>query len=279
MKLQLEELSNNPNRSFSLMFNPRMSDLFFWHFHPEYELVYIEGATGTRHVGKHVSTYKGSDLVLIGSNMPHLNFDYQVKTSYIKVVLHLQPTFVEQQLSNTPELTAIHELFQIAKHGVVFHGEQKRDLGQAFMQLEGKSPFIQYLSILEMLEKISQLDRELLHTNPYVNRYREKEQARLRKLYAFIDQHYPEKIELQTVADLSHMSKEAFCRYFKKATGSTFLEFLNQYRISQAKRLLMQGQRVSDACYATGFESLSYFNRVFRKIAGENPRDFRKNYA
>ena len=89
MRIQLETITNQ-HRSFSMMLNPRLSDLFYWHFHPEYELVYIKGATGTRHIGDHISTYDGNDLVLIGSNIPHLNFDYGVKTDYQKVVVHLK---------------------------------------------------------------------------------------------------------------------------------------------------------------------------------------------
>ncbi len=78
MKIQLESFSPDEKSSFRLLHNPRLNDLFYWHFHPEYELVYIEGANGTRHVGNHISPYIGSDLVLIGSNIPHLNFDYGI---------------------------------------------------------------------------------------------------------------------------------------------------------------------------------------------------------
>jgi len=77
---------------------------------------------------------------------------------------------------------------------------------------------------------------------------------------------------------MSNMSKEAFCRYFKQVSNYTFIEFLNRYRISQSKRLLMSGKSVSDSCYQSGFESLSYFNRTFKKVANENPRDFRKRF-
>ncbi|MEL6306447.1 MAG: AraC family transcriptional regulator, partial [Bacteroidota bacterium] len=116
---------------------------------------------------------------------------------------------------------------------------------------------------------------QLLHTKPFVNKYSAKAQNRLRKIYGYIDEHYQHKIVLEEVATLCNLTKPAFCRYFKKATGSTFVEFLNQYRISQAKRLLLKGKNVSEACYECGFESLSYFNRSFKKITGQNPSDFK----
>ena len=118
----------------------------------------------------------------------------------------------------------------------------------------------------------------LLHEQPYVNQYSQKEQERIRHIYGFIDQHYQRKITLEEVAALSNLGREAFCRYFKKATGNTFIEFLNQYRISQAKRLLLMNKNVSETCFACGFESLSYFNRIFKKVTGENPSGFKKRH-
>lgn len=279
MKIQLESIGNKSNRSFSMMFNPRLSDLFFWHFHPEYELVYIEGATGTRHVGDHISTYEWSDLVLIGSNIPHLNFDYGVKTDYQKVVVHLKKEFVESNLAGIPELHTIHQLFLQSRFGLAFQTQIKKQVGEKLLQLEGLNPFDQYLQLLEILQMLSvSTEVELLHEQPYNHKYNDREQGRLRAIYAFVDENYHQKIELQEVAQVSNMTKEAFCRYFKKVTEYTFTEFLNIYRVSQSKRYLMSGRSVSDACYSSGFESLSYYNRVFKKITKENPSDFRKKY-
>ncbi|MEL6674691.1 MAG: AraC family transcriptional regulator [Bacteroidota bacterium] len=279
MDLQLEQISHQRPRSFSLMFHPRLSDLFFWHFHPEYELVYIEGASGTRHVGDHISEYVDSDLVLIGSNIPHLNFDYGIKTEYRKIVVHLQPAFFEQHLAEIPELAFGPVLQAWARHGVAFTGGTKNRIGQALLAFEPLSPIQQYLRLIEIFQQLAESEEyQLLHPQPYTRRYTARDQGRLRSIYGYIDQHYHEKIELAEMAALSNLTKEAFCRYFKKATGNTFVDFLNRYRISQAKRLLMRGQSVSDACFQSGFESLSYFNRTFKKITEENPRDFRKRY-
>jgi AraC-like DNA-binding protein len=75
------------------------------------------------------------------------------------------------------------------------------------------------------------------------------------------------------------MSIEAFCRYFKKTTHQTFTQFLNSYRISQSKRHLIAGKSIGNACYASGFESLSYYHRVFKKITKESPSDFKKRHV
>lgn len=279
MKVQLETITSQDNRSFSMMFNPRLSDLFFWHFHPEYELVYISGASGTRHVGEHISTFVDSDLVLIGSNIPHLNFDYGIHTDYQKVVVHLKKEFVEQHFALPMELGAIQQMFEHSRKGIAFTGALKDQVGRMLFDLELLSPFQQYLQLTEVLQLLAQAqDIEFLHGAPYWHRFSNKEQERLRMIYAFVDKNYHRKIELEEIAQLCFMTKEAFCRYFKKATTYTFVAFLNRYRISHSKRYLMANKSVSEACYQSGFESLSYFNRTFKKITGENPSAFRKRH-
>lgn len=279
MKVQLETITSQIDRSFSLMFNPRLSDLFFWHFHPEYELVYIVGATGTRHVGEHISTYEGSDLVLIGSNIPHLNFDYGVHSDYRKAVVHLKKEFVEQHFSSAPELTPIKKLFENSRKGIAFSGRLKSRIGEELFRLEPLTPFQQYVKLMELLQMLAEMEEiELLHKTHYLNRVSNKEQERLRLIYAFVDKNYHRKIELEEIAKICFMTKEAFCRYFKKMTKYTFIEFLNRYRISHSKRYLMKGESISEACYQSGFENLSYYNRIFKKITQENPSTFRKRY-
>ncbi len=279
MKVQLETITSQVNRSFSMLFNPRLSDLFFWHSHPEYELVYIEGATGTRHVGNHISTYTDSDLVLIGSDIPHLNFDYGVQTEYSKVVVHLKKDFVEHHFEHAPELRAIRMLFDKSKKGVAFSGAQTAIIGRRLFALEHLKPFQQYVQLIEILQLLSNIAKvETLHEKPYINKFSTREQERMRLIHAFIDTHYHRKITLDEIAAHCFMTKEAFCRYFKKRTTYTFIQFLNRYRVSHSKRYLMAGGNVSEACYRSGFQSLCYYNRIFKKITLENPSTFRGRY-
>ena len=277
MRIQLEHIAPDDKSSFRLLHNPRLNDLFYWHFHPEYELVYIEGADGTRHVGDHISAYQESDLVLIGSNIPHLNFDYGIKTDYNKEVLHLSPNFKNTVFNEIPELKNILKLFDRSRYGIAFMGGTKAEVGNRLKQLHQLDTFPQFLEVLHIFQILAASDEfELLHENIYINKYNEKQQKRLREVYNYVDQYYRNKIRIEQVAAVCHLEKAAFCRYFKKATGNTFISFLNQYRISQAKRLLLSGSNIGEACYECGFESLSYFNRTFRKVTGENPSDFKK---
>ncbi len=280
MKIQLENIAPNSKSPFRLLHNPKLNHLFYWHFHPEFELVYIEGASATRHVGNHISQFENGDLVLIGSNIPHLNFDYGVTSTYQKEVLHIKASFREEFVAEYPELQSLDYLLELSKYGIAFKGSTKNEIGELMKKLHQLSPFEFFMQSLQILKKLAQSKEfELLHKQPFVNRFSTKEQTRLRKIYALVDEQYHTKITLDTVASLCNLSKPAFCRYFKKATGSTFVNFINQYRISQAKRLLLMGKNISETCFACGFESLSYFNRTFKKITSENPSAFRTRHV
>ncbi|WP_027076767.1 helix-turn-helix domain-containing protein [Maribacter antarcticus] len=280
MKIALETISQDSKSSFRLMHDPKLNHLFFWHFHPELELVYIEGANAKRHVGDHISEFNESDLVLIGSNIPHLNFDHGITTNYRQEVLHIAPSFKDQTLDALPELKQIDRLLELSKYGIAFSGVTKTEVGALLKELYTLEPFAFFMSVMTILKRLStSKEFELLHKTPFINKYNEKEQKRLRTIYAFIDERYQGKISLDEVASLCNLTKPAFCRYFKKNTGSTFIQFLNQYRVSQAKRYLLLGNNVTETCFACGFESLSYFNRSFKKIVGENPSAFKKNLS
>ena len=277
MKIQLENISPASKSPFRLLHDPKLNHLFYWHFHPEFELVYIEGASAKRHVGNHISQFTDSDLVLIGSNIPHLNFDHGVKTSYRKEVLHIKASFKEDVVAQFPELKSLERLLELSKYGLAFYGATKKEIGGYLKELHRLPPFESFIQSLYILKKLAESKEfELLHTKPYVNRHSTKEQERIREIYALVDNRYQEKITLHEVSQLCNLTIPAFCRYFKKATGNTFVAFLNQYRISQAKRLLLGGKNISETCYECGFESLSYFNRTFKKITSENPSVFKK---
>nr|WKN40189.1 AraC family transcriptional regulator [Tunicatimonas sp. TK19036] len=278
MKIQKETVLPDEGQSFKL-FEPSLRDHFFWHYHPEYELVYVEADTGIRHVGQHVSSYVGSDLVLIGSNIPHLNFDYGLKTEYKQIVVQLKKPFLGDALQQTPEFNAIQSLFNQAYLGLSFSGETKRKVSEKLKYMRNISQFEQLLCLLEVFQLLASSD-EMVQLNDQDTSVKlfMNDKIRMSTVYKYIHEHYNENPDVNEVASQVHLSTAAFCRYFKKQTKMTFTDFVNQYRIAQSKTLLLQGRSVSDTCYEVGFDSLSYFSKLFKKITGENASDFKKQY-
>ena len=151
----LEKISTSDKSSLSLLVNPNLSNLFYWHLHPELELVFIDGANGTRHVGNHISKFKGSDLVFIGSNIPHLNFDYGVKSAYQKIVIHIKPDFLKDSMYTMPELKEIHHLFELSNFGVSFGKETKDLVGERLKKLNTLNHFDQFLEFISILHVLA----------------------------------------------------------------------------------------------------------------------------
>ena len=280
MKVKLEEIKPDVDSSFKILLTPNLNDLFYWHFHPEYEIVYAEAANGVRHVGDHISKYEGSDLVFIGPNIPHLNFDYGVKTSCEIVVVQMKEDFLGKDFFTLPEMYEVKHLFERAKTGIAFYGGTKKLMSEKLKMLSSLQHFKQLIELLSIFQLLATSKEFIdLQSRPIANASLLKEQQRMHKVYHFIETHYQQSIDVNEVAKLTHLTTAAFCRYFKKSTHLTFTDFLNQYKINQAKKLLLHDKNVTEACYESGFENLSYFNKTFKKITGENPSQFKKRHT
>src|SRR5436190_24329030 len=132
------------------------------------------------------------------------------------------------------------------------------------------------MNVLQILSASGEMN--LLNQDLRSSKFMLKDKIRMGTVYEYIDAAYHQKPDVNVVADKVNLTVPAFCRYFKKQTNMTFTDFVNQYRMERAKNLLMQNKNVSEVCYAIGLESLSYFNKVFRQIVGENPSDFKRKW-
>ena len=279
MKAKLETISSDSDSSFRILLTPKLNEIFYWHFHPEYEIVYVETETGFRHIGNHISKYECSDLALIGPNIPHLNFDYGVKTTVDTVVVQMKENFLGQDFFSIPEMKAINTLFEKAKTGIAFYGETKKLAGEKLKMLTALTHFEQLINLLQVFYLLANSNEtQMLKVRPNSTASVFKEQQRLQKVYHFIEANYQDEVNVNTVARLCNLTTAAFCRYFKKSTHYTFTDFLNQFRINQSKKMLLQGNNVTEACYGSGFANISYFNKTFKKITGENPSAFKKKH-
>ena len=279
MKIKREEIVPDQGSSFKILLTPRLNDTFLWHFHPEYEIVYVEGASGTRHVGDHISGYENSDLVFIGPYIPHLNFDYGVTTDCEQVVIQMKENFLGKDFLQVPEFSEIKQLFNKADYGLSFSGQTKEVVGEKLKEIVSLNHFEQLISLLHIFQLLATSEEvTVLNSSPAMNKAFEKDQQRMDLVYKYIETNYQQKLDVNEVAENTHVTTAAFCRFFKKNTKMTFTDFVNQYRINQAKNSLLQNKSVSDACYSVGFDNISYFNKLFKKIVGENPSAFKKRY-
>jgi len=104
------------------------------------------------------------------------------------------------------------------------------------------------------------------------------ERPSIAKAREFIEEHLTEDLTLAEVAGAVHMSTFYFCKQFKKETGLNFTDYLSRVRVEKAKQQLLRPHlRVSEVAYDVGFQSLTHFNRVFKKLNGQSPTKYRAN--
>ena len=276
MKIQKEIIEFEEGKSFKL-FSPSLKDCFFWHYHPEIELVYVEASNGIRHVGKNISDFKESDLLLIGSNVPHLNFDYKIQTECKQLVLQMRENFLQDLIFPIPEFENIKQLLDRSYLGLSFSGETKKIVVEKLHIIKDENSFKSFIGLIEILQilanstEVKELNNEDTRIKWFLN-----DKIRMGTIYDYIHGNYDKKTNVNEIAEMVSLSTPAFCRYFKKQTNMTFTDFVNNYRINQAKLLLLQNSCVTEVCFQVGFESLSYFNKLFKKYIGETPSAFKK---
>jgi len=278
MKLQFEKIEPEAGSSFRVMHNTEPETCrVYWHYHPEYEIVYIPGGNGQRRVGTNVSRYELGELVFIGPNLPHLNFSYGIEGQFEEIVVQLRDDFMGDSFLQKPELTTVRRLFERAHTGLTFGIETKKSVGPLLAKLPEQTHFERLLTLLQILQYLANApDVEALHADGVRFDLNPKEQERINRVCQYVEQHYTEPIDIRAVADLASLTIPAFCRYFKRMTQATFTDFVNEYRVNQARRLLHSARTVADVGSAVGFNNLSHFNKTFLAVTGQTPSAYRK---
>jgi len=224
-----------------------------WHYHPEIEIVYINKGRGKRQIGSHLSYYTKGTLLLIGENLPHSGFSEDFSDGRNETIIQLLPENFGDSFFETPEMNGIHTLLQQAKKGIIFKGKTKERIGKHIEKLINLNPFDKFLGVLKVL-KLMQESKELtlLNAKGFLI------DKRINLIFNFVQQEFTRSITLDEISQLVHMTVPSFCRYFKKITGKTFIEFLNEYRIVHATKLLHEKQMsITDICYQSGFTNFS----------------------
>jgi AraC-like DNA-binding protein len=246
---------------------------FLWHYHPEYELTLILEGAGERMVGDSHEYFFPGDLVLLGPGLPHT---WVSKVSSAAVVVQFAESFIAP-IVQFSECDRIRHLLGRSSQGLAFPAGGL-GLVSAIERLpaaRGVGRITQLLEVLQGLAASRVTVRAL--ASPYFQPAGEKTEGRIGKVFQYIHRHSAEAVSLSKVAALINLSESAFCKFFKRATGKTFSDYLSDIRIGHACHLLSESDdTISEIAYRSGFESLTYFNRVFLRKKGVRPRDFRK---
>jgi len=287
MKAILRKIDNNENFSFVSRIDEFSQFYNKWHFHPELELTYIVKGSGTRFVGDHIEYFQEGDLILIGSNLPHVwksnrkneTIDNE-KQSIAKVVQFL-PNFLGDHFLNLNESNKIRELFTSASLGLKVFGKTKHNIIDLLDIFFNENKPIKKISlILEILETLALSNEfELLSSQAFINAYGKLNTEKINKIYEFTFNNYYQKITLEQVATMAHMSIPNFCKYFKSRTQKSFIQFLTEVRIGIACKMLVEDKKsIQQIAFDCGFNNISNFNRAFKIQKKQKPIQYRQSF-
>lgn len=249
-----------------------------WHYHPEIELVFVNGGSGKRQIGSHISYYTDGDLILIGSNLPHCGFTNEETGNKNETVIQMKPDFLGNDFLQITEMKNIQNLFSKAKSGIAFGGETKKEVGGIVEIMQNQMPFERLLSMLQILNILENAtDDKILNADGFSLELQTQDNNRINMVFNYVKDHFQEPILLDDVSELVSMTTPSFCRYFKKITNKTFTTFVNEYRLVHASKLLAEKpMSITEICFESGFNNFSHFNKLFKEYTGDSASQYRQ---
>ena len=248
------------------------------HQHDEIQISFIAKGNGTLLVGDNISSYIENDIFIIGSNLPHAfkSDKYNQTTSKMLSLFFTESSF-GNNFFGLNEFTELNRFFTESIQGLVIKNN-KTEIIERFKKLKKASKLERFILLLEILKHIANSKSETLSRFVYDKTYSDIEGKRMRNVFDYTIENASNTIDLNTIASVANMTKNAFCKYFKKRTNKTYISFLIELRIENACKLLKNNRdlSVNEIAYQAGFNNISNFNRKFKKIKKVTPLLYRK---
>lgn len=258
-----------------------------WHYHEEYELLYVQQGYGKRFVGDGVENFNEGDLILIGGNIPHFLLsdpDFFADRGLVShsQVLQFTRDIFPQSIAEMPEFATIVQLLDNSKNGILFTDRKCVDMVVSmFGRFREANNLHRLTTLYEILYELS-LCRKIRSISTSTSEYdhiSNSENTPLKKAYEYLITHFKDNITLNAIADHAGQNSSALCRNFRKNTGKTLFEVLNEIRIGFACKLLSNSDfLVTDIAFMCGFQNISHFNHKFKEITTLPPAEYRRVY-
>ncbi|WP_316843824.1 AraC family transcriptional regulator [Pedobacter psychrodurus] len=257
-----------------------------FHFHEECQLVYHIESEGRVMIGDSIGSFDNEELIFVGSNLPHV---WHNNTHYFSasstdlharsISLFIHPEKILFFFREPENIQQVKSFFQLAKRGMKFGACTKKKVKTLLIKMASVTQeFSLLIALLEVLNTLCYAtDYELLTSPGYINNFQLKDNDRMDKILKYVFNNFDKEILLSEAADMTNMSKQAFCRYFKQRTQKTFVTFVNEVRIGHACKLLAEtDKQIGELAYICGFNCLPNFNKFFKMAKGVTPNEYKK---
>lgn len=257
------------------------------HRHNETQLTWIIKGEGTLIAGNYMQRFKPGEVYILGANQPHVfksdpvYFDKRKKKEIHSLTIFFNPKGFFKPILELPEMKGIQKFIEMTYHGLQAPTAQQETLAAMMRDIYQKNNALRLAAFIDTLQFMSGLRKwKSLSTELTEHTISDSEGLRMNDIYHYTMSNYTDNITLKQIAEIAHLTPQAFCRYFKKHTLKTYVNFLNEVRVSEAckKLKLRDYESVSSVAYQTGFANAVTFNRVFKKITGKSPRQYSREY-
>lgn len=248
------------------------------HQHEEIQISYVVAGSGSLIVGDTINEYVKNDIIVIGENIPHVFRSDQNMSSSKSVMFSLFFTkdSFGKNFFQISDLTELQHFFEGSKNGMKLLSNRQLIIDH-FVKLKSLNRIERIASLLRILAIIARSEKQQLSYFVYRRKYTDAEGKRMNDVFQYAMNHFHETITLDQVADQASMTRNAFCRYFKKRTNKTFFQFLIEIRIQNACKLLNEDMEVSisEISELCGFQNIANFNRKFKELKKQTPSQYR----
>lgn len=281
MKARLEQINiSKKEQSFLCYKRQENSFEMYWHYHPEFELTYIIKGEGRRIVGDSHEPFSAGDLVLLGSQLPHTWVSEKKGNDGCEaIVIQFSPAFISPFLAYS-EFFAIQKILTQSQNGLFFP-QLDAKLLQKILHLVDKDGAYKIIGLLEILVELSEIEAQKLSSPTFQIIENKNSEKRINQVFQYVQNNFTETtLSVEKAANQIHLTKGAFCKFFKNTCGKTFSDYVNELRIAHACNLLLEREKsIHTIAFECGFDNLSYFNRVFLAKKGVTPNKFRGKTA
>ena len=285
MSAKLKQTILNQDESFYIGIFQDTLEKSTWHYHDNYEISFITEGTGKRIVADSIEEFHPGDLVFIGRNLPHVwiaDKDSLTLSSRSLEMVFLQFTdhIINSQLKLLPEFKNIVKALASSERGIHIVGQTLNEASELMLQMPYMKPFDRMLHFFKILDIIGKSD-SLIHlaSKEYLSSRFTTGNRRIALIHDYLMKNYRDEVNLSRLASLVNMAEGSLCRFFKTNMGLTIFEYLNKIKVEFACKLLMdEDLSNTEACFDSGFNNLSHFNKQFKKIIGATPSEYRLRF-
>lgn len=251
------------------------------HQSDSWELSYILKGSGTRVLGNTVETFTSGEVIFIPPNIPHGwyfdEFDHDEEGKIENITIIFDEKLLNRCAADFPETHPFIEKLRDYKQAVKFEGKTLKSIQETMSQMVAQNDMEQLASLFHLFVNIATSD-EMRVVSSFNKQ--NKTAVKMQEVSRFMVHNSHRKILLDEVAQYVGMNRSSFCTFYKREKGKSFFTALNEYRVDCSCVMLKETSLpVADICFAVGFDDVPYYNRTFKKLKGESPKDFRAKFT